>query len=100
MKVGFIRAEDALVLHRRAMECYGGLDGICGSSALQSAICRPINVHNYDETADMCDLASALVCEITQNHPFNDGNKRTGLLAGLLFLERNGMVSKKLQIKE
>ena len=38
----------------------------------------------------MIDLAAALTFGIVKNHPFVDGNKRTGFVAGILFLELNG----------
>jgi death on curing protein len=35
--------------------------------------------------------APDLLFHIVQNHPFVDGNKRTGLLAALVFLDLNGI---------
>ena len=37
------------------------------------------------------DKAAAYLFHIVQNHPFNDGNKRTGALTTILFLEENGI---------
>ncbi|MDR0693436.1 MAG: type II toxin-antitoxin system death-on-curing family toxin [Puniceicoccales bacterium] len=51
-------------------------------------VTRPINISNYGESSNIYDWAAALTSGIIQNHPFNDGNKRAGLLAGLLILER------------
>jgi death-on-curing protein len=42
------------------------------------------------ETVDVVDLAAAYTAGIVQNHPFVDGNKRTGFVIGVLFLELNG----------
>ena len=39
----------------------------------------------------MCDMAAAYAHGIVKNHPFVDGNKRSGLLAATLFLEANGI---------
>jgi death on curing protein len=36
-------------------------------------------------------IAAAYLFHIVQNHPFNDGNKRTGALTTILFLEENGI---------
>ncbi|MFZ3213813.1 MAG: type II toxin-antitoxin system death-on-curing family toxin, partial [Terriglobales bacterium] len=44
----------------------------------------------YAETADVIDLAAAYTAGIVRNHPFVDGNKRTGFVVGILFLELNG----------
>lgn len=40
------------------------------------------------------DKAAAYLFHLVQNHPFNDGNKRTGALATILFLETNGIKTK------
>jgi death-on-curing protein len=53
-----------------------------------------------DSSADIYDLAAALICGIIQNHPFNDGNKRTGLLSGFLLLRLNGIIVNKLPVAE
>ena len=37
------------------------------------------------------DKAAAYLFHLVQNHPFNDGNKRTGALTTILFLEENGI---------
>jgi death-on-curing protein len=44
----------------------------------------------YSESADLSDLASAYTVGIVKNHPFVDGDKRTGFVLGVLFLELNG----------
>ena len=40
--------------------------------------------------ADIIDMATAYTAGIVRNHPFLDGNKRTGFVVGILFLELNG----------
>jgi death on curing protein len=40
--------------------------------------------------ADVIELAAKYIAGIVQNHPFVDGNKRTGFVVGVLFLELNG----------
>ena len=57
---------------------------------LQSAIDRARNVYLYDAEADLADMAAVLLLGIARNHPFAQGNKRTGLQAAELFLRRNG----------
>jgi death-on-curing protein len=37
-------------------------------------------------------LSAAYTFGIVRNHPFVDGNKRTGFVVGILFLELNGLV--------
>ena len=56
---------------------------------LISAVERPRNYWHYGED-DMVTLAAMLLLGIGQNHPFEQGNKRSALLAALVFLETNG----------
>jgi death-on-curing protein len=100
MGLKFINVDDVIVLHRYAIGRYGGLGGIRDVALLQSAVTRPINISNYDESSGIYDLAAALTFGIIQNHPFNDGNKRAGLLAGLLILKRNGKIIRKLHVEK
>ena len=44
----------------------------------------------YAESPDIIDLAAVYTGGIVRNHPFVDGNKRTGFVVGILFLEVNG----------
>jgi death-on-curing protein len=60
------------------------------SGLLQSALARPQQQHAYAEAADIIDMATAYTAGIVRNHPFLDGNERTGFVAGILFLELNG----------
>jgi death-on-curing protein len=57
---------------------------------LQSAIARPRQVFTY-KTDDLHQLAAAYCFSLVKNHPFIDGNKRTGFLAMYAFLHRNGL---------
>ena len=56
---------------------------------LHSALGRPINQFAYEST-DVVELAAKYTAGIVKNHPFVDGNKRTGFVVGILFLELNG----------
>jgi death on curing protein len=56
---------------------------------LHSALGRPLNHFAY-ESDDVVELAAKYATGIVQNHPFIDGNKRTGFVVGILFLELNG----------
>ena len=44
----------------------------------------------YAEKPRILDMAAAYTAGIVRNHPFIDGNKRTGFVVGILFLEMNG----------
>lgn len=56
---------------------------------LESALARPINLAVYGEP-DVAALAAAYAIAIVRNHPFVDGNKRTGFALLEVFLVRNG----------
>mgnify|MGYP001821618046 FL=1 len=69
---------------------FGGKDGIREESLLESALARPANVYHHDHLAQITELAAAYAGGIIQNHPFIDGNKRTGFMAAYIFLDLNG----------
>jgi death-on-curing protein len=85
----WLEVELILRLHDRQIEEHGGLSGIRDAGLLESAVMRPLNAHAYGET-DVFVLASMYAGGLINNHPFLDGNKRTGFLAALLFLRANG----------
>lgn len=79
-----------LEIHSAQIAEHGGADGIRDEGLLESALSRPLNAFNYG-VDDLCELAALYGCWIIQNHPFIDGNKRTGLVALELFLEINDL---------
>jgi death-on-curing protein len=81
----------ALAVHERALTVHGGADGVKDVGLLESALARPKNVSVYVENADVIDLAAAYTAGVVKGHPFIDGNKRTGFVLGVLFLELNGV---------
>jgi len=79
-----------LAMHGRLLSEHGGAEGVRSPSLFESALARPQNLLAYDDP-DICDLAAAYTTGIIQNHPFVDGNKRTGFMAGYVFLAINGL---------
>lgn len=57
---------------------------------LESAWAKPISRWAYEGETDVLRLAISLMAGLAQNHPFQQGNKRTAFQAGLLLLEANG----------
>ena len=82
----------ALAVHRRQLAEHGGADGVRDAGLLSSALARPLNRRVYVESADLAALAAAYAHGIITNHPFVDGNKRTGYVVSVLFLRLNGLV--------
>ncbi len=85
-----IDLRDALMLHGRLIALHGGAAGVRDEGLLQSALARARQIHAYADTPDLIEMATAYTASIVRNHPFVDGNKRTGFVAGILFLELNG----------
>src|SRR5882724_12496033 len=81
--------ELVLAIHDRQLVEHGGAEGLRDESLLHSALGRPLN-HSVYASADIIELAAKYTAGIVQNHPFVDGNKRTGFVVGVLFLELNG----------
>jgi death-on-curing protein len=86
----WIDERDALALHDRLLALDGGAPGLRDPGLLQSALARPRQLHAYGDNPDIIDMAAAYTAGIVRNHPFIDGNKRTGFVIGVLFLELNG----------
>lgn len=86
----WINERDALMLHDRLLALHGGAAGLRDAGLLQSALARPQQVRAYADAPDIINMAAAYTVGIVRNHPFIDGNKRTGFVVGILFLELNG----------
>lgn len=87
---GWIDERDANTLHDRLLALHGGAPGTRDLTLLQSALARPRQLLAYGNVDDVVALAAAYTFGIVRNHPFTDGNKRTGFVVGVLFLEING----------
>ena len=85
LTVAMVRA-----IHAEQLAIFGGGSGLRDEGLLESALERPHNLFAYGEQPSLFDLAAAYTLGIIRNHPFVDGNKRTGLLAGVAFLDLNG----------
>jgi death on curing protein len=85
----WISREVALAIHEQSLALHGGSAGIRDEGLLESALGRPQNLFAYEQR-DIYTLAAAYAAGIIRNHPFIDGNKRTGFVVCAVFLERNG----------
>ncbi len=86
----YLNAEQILFIHTRLIKETGGESGIRDLGLLRSAVARP------QATFDQTDLypniffkAAALFESLVNNHPFVDGNKRTGIASTVLLLQIN-----------
>ena len=88
----FLDIERVFQIHRSLIEHYGGKEGIRDAGLLHSAIAMPQASFGGDYLhADLFEMAAAYLYHIVQNHPFLDGNKRTGAAAAIIFLAMNGV---------
>lgn len=88
-EIVWIDLPEVLAIHARQLDEHGGATGVRDLTLLDSALARPRQRHAYGDT-DVFELAAAYASAIIGNHPFVDGNKRTGFVVGILFLELNG----------
>jgi death-on-curing protein len=86
----FLGYDEIIYLHDQAIAQFGGLTGIRDYRLLESAAAQPrMKVFKKYVHKDVFLMAAAYCFHIIKNHPFVDGNKRTGLLTALVFLQEN-----------
>ena len=81
--------EECLALHDLMLADYGGMSGVRDDNMLESALAKPRQLFAYGKPT-LAEMAAAYAAGVVKNHPFLDGNKRTGFMLGAAFLERNG----------
>ncbi len=81
---------DCLAIHEMMLAQHGGLDGVRDEGLLESALGRPRHLLECGKPT-LCELAACYSGGVIRNHPFNDGNKRTGFMLASAFLEINGL---------
>ncbi|MFN9295232.1 MAG: type II toxin-antitoxin system death-on-curing family toxin [Planctomyces sp.] len=88
----FLEIDHTIQLHRSLIENYGGVEGIRDVGLLHSALAMPQASFGGEFLhRDLFEMAAAYLYHIVQNHPFIDGNKRTGAAAAIIFLSMNDM---------
>ena len=86
----YLTPEQVLFIHARLLAETGGEHGIRDLGLLQSAVARPQAVFDGNELyPGIHQKAAALLESLINNHPFVDGNKRTGITAAAMFLKIN-----------
>lgn len=91
VEMEFLALDDVLELHEEMITVIGGARGVKDSNLLDSALSQPqMTFGGEDFYPTIAEKAVALAFSLIQNHPFNDGNKRAGHAAMLLFLDING----------
>jgi death on curing protein len=82
-------------IHAEVIKQFGGLNGVRDENLLASAVLTPqSSFGGKSPYADIVEVAAAYLFYICKNHPFLDGNKRTAMMAAIVFLRLNGIESK------
>jgi death on curing protein len=87
----FLSLAEVLEIHKDQVARYGGDPGIRDIELLKSALGMPPATYGGQFLhTDIYEMAAACLFHLLKNHPFVDGNKRTGAVAALVFLALNG----------
>ena len=87
----WVTKEECLALHSMLIARFGGADGMRDEKAFETSLNRPLQHFTYgDPPPSIFELAAIYCSGIVKSHPFLDGNKRSGFVAAVLFLESNG----------
>ncbi|TAF07555.1 MAG: type II toxin-antitoxin system death-on-curing family toxin [Nostocales cyanobacterium] len=90
--IRYLTLIEVLYLHRQVINQSGGSLGVRDLGLLESAVAQPKMTFGGDDLyPGVIDKAAALAFSIIKNHPFVDGNKRTGHAAMETFLILNGL---------
>lgn len=85
-RVAWLTLDEALAIHERVIERFGGDPGVRDPGLLESALYRPRTGYY----GDLPSMATAMFESLIKNHPFVDGNKRVAFFATDVFLRLNG----------
>ncbi len=88
----FLTLADVMEIHSYQLEHFGGSPGVRDINLLKSAVAMPeMSFGGVMLHKDIYEMASAYLFHIAENHPFIDGNKRTGAMTSVVFLDINGI---------
>lgn len=86
----WLNRQDCLAIHEMMLAQHGGLAGVRDEGLLESALSKPQNLFAYSRPT-LGEMAASYAAGVILNHPFIDGNKRTGFMLAATFLEMNGL---------
>ena len=88
----FLTLDEVVEIHQDQINRYGGSPGIRDIRLLQSALAMPAaSFGGQFLHQNLVEMAGAYLFHLVQDHPFIDGNKRTGAAATVVFLLINGL---------
>jgi len=91
MDLKFLNLAEVIQIHQDQISRYGGDSGLRNLELLKSALGMPLATYGGEFLhTDIYEMAAAYLYHIVMNHPFIDGNKRTGAVSAIVFLVING----------
>jgi death-on-curing protein len=89
--VKYLTKQILLAMHKDVVEEFGGDLGLRDEGLLEAALATPLASYDgADLFPTSLEKAARLALGIIKNHPFIDGNKRTGILALYFLVLENG----------
>ncbi|ASK27251.1 type II toxin-antitoxin system death-on-curing family toxin [Neisseria chenwenguii] len=85
--MNYLAVSDLVELHDHVITASGGLQGMRDTGVLESILAH---IQNDEYYPDFAAKLTHLVYAVNKSHAFNDGNKRTSIMAGVYFLLLNG----------
>lgn len=87
--------DDIELIHMQIVDASGGSHGTRDRGRLEAVVAvQTQEVFGEELYKTLHEKAAALARGVIADHPFYDGNKRTGIMIALIFLERNGVEEK------
>jgi death on curing protein len=90
MAIKYLSVEEILLLHYKVIEDFGGSHGVRDENRLKSVEAMPKQeVFGKELYPTIYEKAAVYIRSIIGDHPFSDGNKRSGITVAAVFLMRN-----------
>ena len=86
----FLTLDEVLQIHARSLAEHGGSEGIREPGLVESALASAKNTLYYGR-GDVFDVAATYAFHLAESQAFVDGNKRTAVVAAMVFLAKNGV---------
>lgn len=99
----YLSEEEILLIHHQLIKKYGGSHGTRNLERLKSVAQAPAQeVFGQEQYPDIFEKSAVYARNIISDHPFIDGNKRTGIATAAMFLRRNGykLTAKKGEVED
>ena len=99
----YLSEEEVLLIHHQLIKRYGGTHGTRDLERVKSVAAAPMQeVFGQEQYPGAFEKAAVYARNIIADHPFFDGNKRTGMAVAAMFLKRNGyqFVAKKGELED